>query len=84
VEAQNEARQILEATSQFITKNKTYLNEQELAETATAMQELSGLIETGTKDTIHGAIEILNEISRPYAERLMDQAISTAMKGKRI
>jgi len=84
VEAQTEARQILEATSQFITKNKTYLNEQELADTATAMQELSGLVETGNKDSIHGAIERLNEISRPYAERLMDEAISTAMKGKKI
>ena len=30
------------------------------------------------------AIEKLNEISRPYAERLMDEAISKAIKGKNI
>jgi molecular chaperone HscA len=40
------------------------------------------LINSGTKDEIQGAIEKLNEISRPYAERLMNEAIGKAMKGK--
>lgn len=84
VEAQTEARQIIDTTSQFITKNKTLLTEQELSATATALEELQQLIEKGTKDEIHAAIEKLNEISRPYAERVMDTAISTAMKGKNI
>ncbi|MEO7983566.1 MAG: Fe-S protein assembly chaperone HscA [Bacteroidota bacterium] len=84
VEAQTEGKQLLEVTSQFITKNKGFLNGQELAETETTMQELSRLIESGSKDEIHSSIEKLNEISRPYAERLMDEAISTAMKGKKI
>ena len=35
------------------------------------------------KDLVQRKIEELNEISRPYAERLMDQAVSSAMKGKR-
>jgi molecular chaperone HscA len=84
VEAQTEARQILDTTSQFILKNKSILTTEELAQTATAMEELNKLIQSGNKDTIHAAIEKLNEISRPYAERLMDKAISTAMKGKQI
>jgi molecular chaperone HscA len=84
VEAQTEARQIIDATSQFTSKNKTFLTEQELAETAAAIQQLNDLIEKGNKDEIHTAIEKLNEISRPYAERLMDEAISKAMKGKNI
>jgi molecular chaperone HscA len=33
---------------------------------------------------MHQKIEALNEISRPYAERLMDEAIGVAMKGKMI
>ena len=41
-------------------------------------------MKNGTKDQIHTAIEKLNEISRPYAERMMDQAIVTALKGKSI
>jgi molecular chaperone HscA len=36
------------------------------------------------KDLIHQRIEALNEISRPYAERAMDQAVSGALKGQRI
>ena len=42
------------------------------------------MMKNGTKDQIHIAIEKLNEISRPYAERMMDQAIVTALKGKSI
>jgi len=84
VEARTEARQLLEMTRQFITKNKTFLTKDELAETKTAMQKLAGLIEKGNKDEIHASIEKLNEISRPYAERLMDEAISKAIKGKNI
>jgi molecular chaperone HscA len=33
------------------------------------------------KDLVHTKIEELNNISRPYAERIMDMAISSAMKG---
>jgi hypothetical protein len=29
-------------------------------------------------------MEALNETSRPYAERVMDQAVSTALKGQKI
>lgn len=84
VEAQTEARQIIDTTSQFISKNKIFLTEQELEETESAMLQLNGLLKNGNKDEIHAAIEKLNEISRPYAERLMDEAISKAMKGKNI
>ncbi len=84
VEAQTEARQIIDATTQFTTKNKSFLTQQELSDTASAVQELSDLIANGNKDEIHTAIEKLNEISRPYAERIMDEAISKTMKGKNI
>ncbi len=84
VEAQTEARQIIDTTSQFINKNKTFLTVQEVAETESAMHQLNRLLGNGNKDEIHAAIEKLNEISRPYAERLMDEAISKAMKGKNI
>jgi molecular chaperone HscA len=84
VEAQTEGRQIIETTAQFITKNKALLTDMELNETKSAIEELQQLIEKGSKDELNGAIEKLNEISRPYAERVMDKAISTAMKGKNI
>lgn len=84
VEAQTEARQILETTAQFIAKNTSFLTAQELADTNAAADQLKLLIGQGDKDAIHGGIERLNEISRPYAERVMDEAISRAMKGKNI
>lgn len=82
VEAQTEARQILSTTDQFLAKNKSFLTIGENKATAEAMNNLEVIIETGTKDEIQAAIEQLNEISRPYAERIMNDAISKAMKGK--
>jgi molecular chaperone HscA len=84
VEAQTEAKQIIDTTSQFIKKNSDFLDQEEINETENAIQTLTVLLGNGNKDEIHGAIEKLNEISRPYAERLMDEAISKAMKGKNI
>jgi molecular chaperone HscA len=84
VEAQTEARQILDTTGQFIVKNRSILTDEEIRLTENAMNELTQQFSTDDKDAIHTAIEKLNEISRPYAERLMDTAISTAMKGKKI
>lgn len=84
VEAQTEAKILLESTRQFMEKNKSYLDNAELAATKNAINELTGLVSKGSKDQIQGAIEKLNEISRPYAERLMDQAISMAMRGKKV
>lgn len=84
VEAQTEAEQILQSTSQFITKNKEFLTLQELTDTEQALNDLRSKLKDGDKDEIHVLIEKLNEISRPYAERLMDEAISHAMKGKKI
>ena len=84
VEAKTEAQLLLRATEQFTEKNREMLTSEELDATSAAMNRLTQLLETGSKDEIQAAIEELNEISRPYAERVMDTAIATAMKGKNI
>jgi len=84
VEAKTEAEQLIFTTLNFIKKNKSLLSETELAETEGAVSQLQRLLNGNDKDGIHGAIENLNEISRPYAERIMDTAIGVAMKGKKI
>jgi molecular chaperone HscA len=84
VEAKTEAEQLIFTTLNFIKKNKSLLSEAELAETEGAVSQLQRLLNGNDKDGIHGAIENLNEISRPYAERIMDTAIGVAMKGKKI
>jgi molecular chaperone HscA len=84
VEARTEAQQILETTENFLNKNKEHLVTKEISTTRKAMEDLQTILKTGKKDEIHTAIEKLNEISRPYAERIMDIAIASAIKGKTI
>ena len=84
VEAQTEARQIIDTTRAFLSRNHSLLSEEEINTTKQAIEALMAVLETGPKDAIQQKIEALNEISRPYAERVMDQAISKAMSGKSI
>ncbi len=84
VEATTEGEQLLETTEKFIQKNAALLSPEEISQTAAAMQALQLSLTMNDKDLIHTKIEELNNISRPYAERVMDQAISVAMKGKLI
>lgn len=84
VEARTEAAQLLDTTARFVEKNRDYLQEDEIKATESAMQHLTQRVQADDKDAIQTAIEALNEISRPYAERLMDTAIQRAMAGKKI
>lgn len=83
-EARAEGEQLLKTTEKFLQKNAAALQKEELLETANAMQALQLAITMEDKDLIHQKIETLNDISRPYAERIMDEAIASAMKGKAI
>jgi molecular chaperone HscA len=84
VEARTEAEQLIATTDSFIKKNKSFLAEEEITATKNAISGLQDVLDSSDKDTIHARIEIVNELSRPYAERLMDKAIAVAMKGKTI
>ena len=84
VEARTEGEQLLATTEKFIGKNAALLTPQELTDTAMAMQALQLALTMTDKNLIQDKIETLNDISRPYAERVMDQAISQSMKGKSI
>ena len=84
VEASTEGEQLLETTEKFIQKNMGHLTSEEMVQTAAAMQALQLSLTMKDKDLIHTKVEELNDISRPYAERIMDQAVSLAMKGKTV
>ncbi len=84
VEATTEAEQMLATTEKFLVKHKDFLAEEEITLTSTYMQQLRDAIDAKDKDRIHNATELLNDISRPYAERVMDAALKDAMKGKKI
>jgi len=83
-EARTEGEQLLKTTEKFLQKNSVALSKEELLDTANAMQALQLAITLDDKNLIQQKIETLNDLSRPYAERIMDEAISNAMKGKQI
>lgn len=80
-EAKTEGEQLLKTTERFLQKNATFLINNELSETALAMQALQLAITMNDKNLIQTKTEELNNISRPYAERIMDMAVSDALKG---
>ena len=83
-EARAEGTILLETTEKFLQKNKAEITAQEEAETLAAIQELRIALQEEDKDRIQLQHEKLNEISRPYAERIMDKAVGIAMKGKQV
>ncbi len=84
VEATTEAQQLIDTTRKFLNKNGEFLSQEEIAKTNKAIEDLNAVLNSGSKDLVHKKTEELNEISRPYAERVMDIAISKAMSGKSI
>ncbi len=84
VEAATEARQMLDTTEKFLAKHREFLTEEEITMTADQMRLLQEAIDAQDKDRIHHATETLNDISRPYAERVMDAALKDAMRGKKV
>lgn len=84
VEARTEGQLLIETTLAFLKKNGAFLENSETAATLNGIQKLEKLLNGDDKDAIQKAIEELNEISRPYAERLMDEAIGKVMKGKKV
>jgi molecular chaperone HscA len=84
VEARTEGEQILSVTEKFLAKHSTIISKDEMIETAQAMQNLQLALTMTDKNLIQTKIEELNEISRPFAERAMDAAVSGALSGKSI
>ena len=83
-ESQNEAHQIIYTTERFINKNSNLLSAEELEGTKQRIEAVRGLIEQDDRQLLQTAIDKLNDFSRPFAERVMDIAVSMALKGNRI
>ena len=81
-EARTEATQMIEITENFVKKNNQFLSKEELENVDLGIKELHSVVTSDDKDLIHKKIETLNEITRPFAERIMDIAVGVALKGK--
>jgi molecular chaperone HscA len=84
IEARSEGEQLVYTAERFVEKNGFILTEIEKTETLKYISALKEALATAEKDNILKKADELNEFTRPFAERLMDVAVSQAMKGKSI
>ena len=84
VEARTEGEQLLAVTEKFMVKHQSLLSPDEVTQAALVLQALQLAITMEDKNLIQAKIESLNETTRPFAERAMDEAVKGALKGKSI
>ncbi|WP_210521761.1 Fe-S protein assembly chaperone HscA [Hymenobacter terricola] len=84
IEARTAAEQLLYQVSNFTRKNREHLTEAELTATAAQVEKVQAALASTERDPILKAMDELDELTRPYAERVMNISIQQAMAGKKI
>ena len=84
IEARTAAEQLLYQVSNFTRKNRPHLTEEELTATEAQAERLRTALAGPERDPILKAMDELDELTRPYAERVMNISIQQAMAGKKI
>ena len=84
IEARTAAEQLLYQVTNFTKKNRQHLTETELTATATQVEVVRTALAGPERDPILKAMDELDELTRPYAERVMNISIQQAMAGKKI
>lgn len=84
IEARTVAEQMLYQVERFVAKNGQHLTPDEISQTTAGVDQLKAALTTQDKDTILKAVDELEELTRPFAERVMNISISQAMSGKKI
>ena len=79
-----EAEQVMYQCRKLLNANQTLLSEAEVDMTQAAISELEALCQGSDREAINQSMERLNTVTRPFAERLMDQAIGKALTGKKL
>jgi molecular chaperone HscA len=83
-EAITEAEQLIYATQKFIRDNSDLLTPKNVTKLEEIIQGLNQRIQSKDKNAISAQVEKLNNYSKPFAEKVMDQQISKAFSGKKI
>ncbi|SFQ65946.1 Fe-S protein assembly chaperone HscA [Hymenobacter arizonensis] len=84
IEARTAAEQLLYQVDNFTRKNRQHLTEEEVSTTAAKVEVLRTALTGSDRDPILKAMDELDELTRPYAERVMNISIQQAMAGKKI
>jgi molecular chaperone HscA len=83
-EAKVEGQNVLNACRKICRDSAGFFSTDELKETENLMIKLELAINGNDKDAIYQLADRLNEYTRPVTEKIMDNAISTALKGKHV
>ena len=84
IEARTAAEQLLYQVGNFTRKNRQHLTETELADTEAQVELVRTALAGPERDSILKAMDELDKLTRPYAERVMNISIQEAMAGKKI
>lgn len=84
IEARTVAEQMIYQVERFVDKNSQYLTEDEITQTAASVENLKDALTTQDKDTILKAVDELESLTSPFAERVMNISIKQAMTGRKI
>ena len=81
IEAMNEADALKRATEKTVAAHGQLLKPGEKEEIVTALSRLEKSLEIKDRELLKKRIEELNEVTKPFAERILDSAVSNALKG---
>jgi molecular chaperone DnaK (HSP70) len=84
INTQNEAAQLLTALEKQLKDYSELVEAEERRRIEDAAAELSAVRSGDNRQLIAGLVERLNEITTPFAERIMNHAISQALESKSI
>ncbi|MCB9262256.1 MAG: Fe-S protein assembly chaperone HscA [Flavobacteriales bacterium] len=83
-EAKNEANYLVNNTRKFIENHAEFLTSKETKEVLHLLEKLEDSIKTEDKNLIQQQQDLLNEYTKPFAEKMLDNTIEKALKGKSI
>ena len=84
IEARTAADQLLYQVKRFLAKNRAHLDDNEISTTTAQTDQLRQALAGNDRDLILKRMDELDELTRPYAERVMNISIKQAMSGKQI
>lgn len=83
-EARNEAQNLADTAQRFIERNAELLTQAEIIQTQNLLGLTRQAMSSSDKNFILAQTQALNDYTRPFAERLMDEAVKKAIAGKKI
>ncbi|WP_400193493.1 Fe-S protein assembly chaperone HscA [Hymenobacter sp. B81] len=84
IEARTAAEQMLYQVERFLHTNGQHLTAEEISQTRAQAEVLRASLGSGDKDAIYRAVDDLEALTSPFAERVMQISIKQAMTGKKI